>query len=273
MNLKEALKDKLTEKELKNFVKSFDIIGDIAILEIPKELEKKEKEIAEVVVKIHPRIKTVCKKSGERFGEFRLRKMKILFGKETETIHKEYGCKFKLDVTKVYFSPRESTERQRIAEQIKPKEKILVMFAGIGPYAIIIAKKQPKAKVYAIEINPDAYNYMVENIKLNKVEYQVIPILGDVNKECPKYFNFFDRIVMPLPKGAYEFLSLAIKCLKSKGIIHFYYWGGEDAFQKAEELIKNECKKLGKKYKILNKRKVLPYGPRTYKICIDFQVN
>jgi len=265
------LKEQLSDKELKQLKTSFDIIGDIIVIEIPKELRKKEKIIADALRKTHPHVKTILKKIGEREGKFRLRKFKKIFGEETETIHKEYGCIFKLDVTKVYFSPRESTERQRVAEKIKPNEKILVMFAGVGPYAIIIAKKQPSVKVYAIEINPDAVKYMIENVRMNKVGDRVIPILGDVAKKSEDFYGKCDRVIMPLPKGAYKYLKYAIKCAKPGGVIHFYYWAKEeDLFSECVDFIEKTAKKMGRKIEIVDKRKVLPYGPRKWKICVEF---
>lgn len=255
---------------------SFDIIGHIAILEFPKNLSLKEKKlIAKVVMSLNKHIKTVLEKLSERKGIYRIRKYRFLAGeKKFETIHKEYGCIFKLDPTKVYFSPRELTERQRIASQVKENEVVMVMFGGVAPYAIQIAKKQPKVKeVISIEINPIAVKYARENVKLNKVEDKVKIIEGDVREKCSEYFYKCDRVVMPLPLGAENFLDLAVKCLKKKGIIHFYNWGSEpNLFENAEKIIKEEMEKLNVKYKIINKRKVLPYAPRKWKVCIEIMV-
>ena len=262
----------------KNF--SFDIIGTVVIIELPAlSLRKKapkeiEKETVKYIRKTHPNVKTILKKQSNRKGEFRLRALKKIFGTETKTTHKEYGMQFRLDVAKAYFSPRESTERQRIAGQVKPKENVLVMFAGIGPYAIAIAKKQPKVgKIYAIEINPVAVKYMEENIRINNVGDKIIPISGDAKKKAKQFYDKCDRIVMPLPLEAHKFLSIALKCLKKKGTIHFYSIGkGNDLFSEPEKIIKKECKKEKVKYKIISRKKTLPYGPRRFKVCIEFSV-
>jgi len=251
----------------------FDVVGNIAIVEIPEELRKQEKEIAKNIAETQPHIKTVCKKNSERLGEYRLWKLKVIFGpKKTETIHSEYGCKYKVDVAKVYFSPREGTERQRIANQVKKGEHVMVMFSGVAPFAIAIAKKHPDANVYAVEINSHGHRYAKENVKLNHVTALVTPILGDVRKKCVPYFGKCDRVIMPLPKDAHLFLNVAIKCLKPEGgIIHFYHWAPEDnPFEDAIDLLKDAVlAEDDRKIKILNKHKVLPYGPRMYKICID----
>jgi len=274
--LKEALKEKLTEKQIKLVPKSFDIVGSrdraVAIVEIKDELKSKEKVVGEAILGICKPVKSVLKKTSERKGIFRLKNLKLIAGeRNTEIIHKEYGCLFCLNPRKVYFSPRESTERLRIASLIQPKENVLVMFGGISPFPIVLAKKQPKVyKVYSIEINPAAHKYALENIKLNKLEDKVFPMQGDVKKYVSKFKNKFDRIIMPLPKGAYEFLGLAIKMLKGKGWIHFYYWSREpNLFKEGEKLIKKIAEENNKKVKIANEKIVLPYGPKTYKIVFD----
>jgi len=254
---------------------SFDIIGHIAIIEVPERLKKKKKLLAKVIMSLNKHIKTVLEKASERKGIYRIRKYRFLVGeKNFETIHKEYGCIFKLDPTKVYFSPRELTERQRIASQVKENEVVMVMFAGVAPYAIQIAKKQPNVKeVIAIEINPIAVKYAKENVVLNKVQDKVKVIEGDVREKCKEFYGKCDRVVMPLPKGAEDFLDIAVNCLKRKGYIYFYNWGGEpNVFENAEKIVEEKMRKMGVEYKIINKRKVLPYAPRKCKVCLDIYV-
>jgi len=275
MSMREELAGKLSKKEMSFLRAGFDIIGNVAILEIPEELEAKKLVIAKVLLKIQKNVRTVCRKTSEREGTFRLRGLEVLAGNGTETEHRESGCVFRLDVSKVYFSPREGTERQRIASQVRPKETVMVMFAGVGPYAIAIAKKQPKVgKIYSIEINPDAVRYMRENIRINKVQERVEPVLGDVKKASKPFCGKCDRVVMPLPKEGFRFLGEAFMCLKPKGgIIHFYsYAHEENLFQEAEGLLKKAAKKAGRSIKILQRKKVLPYGPRVFKVCLDIKV-
>ncbi len=264
MDLKEALKAKLTEKELKHLKTSFDVIGHVAILEIPPELVKKEKLIAQTLLKLHKNVKTVCKKSSDRKGVYRLRKLKKLGGNGFETIHKESGCIFKLDPRKTYFSVRESTERLRLAQEIKPKEKVLVLFSGIGPFGIVAAKKQPGCTVDMVEINPQACKYADENIRLNKVSDRVKNYCGDIKKIHEK-LGKYDRIRMPLPETAYKFLDIAVQHCKKSGIIYLYCIMGDE-----NKEIENEIKKH--KLKILNKRNVLPYAPGVWKVCLELKV-
>jgi len=187
--LKQALKNKLTSNELKHLKTSYDTIGTIAILEIDKHLVKKQKLIAKALLRINKNIKTILKKSGEHTGVFRTQKLKYLAGKKTKiAIYKENNIILKLDVEKVYFSVRLSTERERIIKQIKPNEEILIMFSGCGPYPITISKNTKAKEITAIEINPIAHKYALENIKLNKI-HNVIALKGDVKEIIPNIYH------------------------------------------------------------------------------------
>ena len=274
MGLKEELAGKIPKGKMAFLRTGFDIIGDVAVIEIPPELESKKSIIAKALQRSQPHVRAVARKLSGREGEFRLRELELLVGKTTETVHRECGCDYKMDVAKVYFSPREATERQRIAEQVEPKETVMVFFAGVGPYAIMIAKKRKPAKVLAIEVNPDAVRYMKENVRMNKVQGKVEPILGDVKTLARRFYGKCDRVVMPLPKEGYKFLGEAFSCLKKKGgTIHFYYYSHEDdLYSDAEALVKKAAKKAGRSIRIIQRRKVLPYGPRVFKVCLDIKV-
>jgi len=255
---------------------SYDVIGSkekaVAIVEISDKFKGKEKKIAEEILKRHKNVKSVLKKLSSRKGIFRTREYELLLGdKNTEVIHIEHGYRLKLDPRKVYFSSREGTERQRSANEVKSGEIILVMFSGIASFPIAIARKQPKVgKIVAVEINQEANKYALENVRINKVSHKIIPINGDVKIVVPNLDTYFDRIIMPLPLEAYKFLELAVKYLKAKGIIDLYFIGkSPDFFLEKEDLIKLTVDKLGKNMKILDKRLILPYGPRFFKCLLE----
>ncbi len=146
-NLKYYLKSRLTAKELKLVPSSFDAVGDILIFsEFPKELAKKEKLIGQAILENYHHIKTVLKKTKKYSGRFRTPKLKVIAGeKRKEAIHKENNALIKLDVEKVYFSPRLANDRLRIARQVVPGERILVLFAGCGPYTFTLSKNSPSS--------------------------------------------------------------------------------------------------------------------------------
>jgi tRNA (guanine37-N1)-methyltransferase len=261
--------------------RSYDIVGSsdkaVAIVEIRDEGAAGEKEMAEQILRDNPSVKSVLKKLSERKGEFRNREYQLLAGDpNTQVLHKEHGYVLQVDPQKSYFSVREGTERQRIASQVKPNEIVMVMFAGVGPYAIAIAKAQPMAeKVIAVEINPDAVESMRYNVRVNKIAHKVVPVLGDVRDACKPWFGMCDRVVMPLPLGAESFLDVAVACGRPGSIVHLYGWGNEedgDIFAAAEKSISEQLGKLGRKYEIVGKRKVLPYAPGRFKVCVEFRL-
>jgi tRNA (guanine37-N1)-methyltransferase len=258
--------------------RSFDIIGSkrkaVAIIELPERLDDYELEIAEAIKRVHRNVSSVLSKESERLGEFRTRNLRLVAGDpDTEVMHRESGCYFKLDPRKVYFSPRESAERDRIAAKVVREELVLVMFSGVGPFPIRIAKRERSVKVTAVEVNPHAHNYCVENIHLNKVGSQVDPKLGDVRIVCPNLGKTFDRILMPLPKGAYKFLNVAIPLLRDEGVIHFYHWASkEDLFSKAEKFVAEAAENFGKGSMIIERRKVSQYSPNVWKIRVDARI-
>lgn len=274
-NLKYYLKDKLSKKELELVPSSFDMVGDIMIFsEFPKELVKKEKLIGNIILQNYHHVKTILKKTKKYSGKFRTPKLKVIAGeKRKETVCRENSVLIKLDVEKVYFSARMSSERKRIAEQIKPNESILVMFSGCGVYPLVIAKNTNCKEVYGIEINPIAHKYALENITINKLENKIKLFVGDVRKAMPKIKKKFDRILMPLPKSGEGFLDLSLKYIKKGGVIHFYDFLHEEEFFKAGEKIKKACQISRKKYKILRTVKCGQYSPRFYRVCVDFSVD
>jgi len=274
-NLKYYLKGKLTEKELALVPTSFDVVGDIIIFsEFPKELAKKEKLIGQTILEQYPHIKVILKKTKKYSGRFRTPKLRVITGeKRKETLCKENNIILKLDVEKVYYSVRMSSERKRIAELVQPHESVLVMFSGSGVYPLVIARNSKCKEAYGIEINPAAHKYASENVKKNKLEPKIRLFSGNVRKIMPKISKKFDRILMPLPKGGEDFLGLSLKYIKNKGIIHFYDFLHEGEFSKAEEKIKKACEASKKRYEILNVVKCGQYSPGFYRVCADFQVN
>jgi len=273
MNLKEALKGKLTIVEFSRLKTAFDNVGNIAIIEIDEELEPKEKMIAQTLIDMHKPITTVVKKVGIHKGELRLQTVKILAGKKTkETIHKESACRLKLNVEKVYFSVRLGTERLRISKLIKPDEEVLVMFSGCAPYPCVLSKNSSAKHITGVELNKDGHEYGLENVRLNKVK-NVDLYHGDVRKVVPKLKKKFDRVLMPLPKSAEDFLDIALGTVKKGGTIHFYdFLHIDDIPKSALAKIRKACKIAGKRYKTLSWNKCGSHAPRTFRICVDFKV-
>lgn len=271
--LKSIFEEKLTKNELELLPSSFDMVGNIIIFSgFPNQLSKKEKIIGKGILKNFRHFKSVFKKTKKYSGKFRTTKLKLLAGENNkETVHKENNVKLKLNVEKVYFSARLSEERKRISKKVRKNEKILVMFSGCGVYPLVIAKNTNAREIYGIEINPEAHRYALENIKLNKTN-NVKLFLGDVKKVLPKIKENFDRVIMPLPKGAENLLGLALNKIKKNGVIHFYSFAEENSYNNIKKIIKDECEKKKKKCKVLDIVKCGQFSPRVNRVCVDFRV-
>ncbi len=269
---KEALREILNEEEFAIAKSAYDHLGEIAIIEVPEELRHKEKEMAEALLHSNPFVKTVLRKDGIHDGVFRAQKMKYLAGKNTKIAeYKENRCTLLVNVEEVYFSARLSTERKRIAEQIRDGEDILVMFSGAAPYPCVFCKTTKAKSIVGVEINPAGHKYGLQNMKKNKCS-NVELYCGDVREVVPKLNRTFDRIVMPLPKTAEEFLDVALPVANDGAIIHLYAFYHEDDFHLAEEEIAKYCKQAGKKYEIQNVVKAGQHAPRTWRICVDVKI-
>jgi tRNA (guanine37-N1)-methyltransferase len=260
-----------------NMLSSYDIIGSIALIEIPYDLKKYQKEIAEFLMKKNKNIKSVAIRSSPTKGKYRIRKIKIIAGEKTsKTIAIESGCRFIVDLNKAYYSNRFSEERLRIAKQIKKNENILVPFAGVCPYPIIIEKKSNPKKIIAIEINKNAFKLGKKNIEINKCK-KIEFINADAKKELKKlrYTNFANRIIMPHPTEAEDFFPLIIKTAKKNAIIHLYLFKNKK--EKIEQIIQRLNKKISKKslrakLKLLNYKIVRPYSKDLDQIVLDIKI-
>jgi len=279
-DIRVLLTDKLEPWELKLVYKSYDIVGDIAIIRVPESFEERSKIIAEAVMQTHKRVKTVWRQARPVSGDFRLRGLEFVLGEgKTETLHREHGCVFKVDLEKCYFSPRLSYERMRIARQVQPREVILNMFAGVGCYSIVIAKHSEAEKIFSIDISPVAIHYMQENIKLNKAEERVIPVQGDAKKVIEERLqNVADRVLMPLPERAYEYLDYALLTLKpTGGWIHYYDFEHakkpEDPIEKVKTRVSEKLKKFNVDFEISFQRIVRGVGPNWFQVVLDIRVS
>ena len=272
--LKKSLENILSPSESEELFSSFDQIGEIIVLRNPDSLKSKKKIIGETLLDQVKTTRSVFYQSSPVEGEFRTRNLEILAGEDnTETEYKESGCRFLVDVEKAFFSPRLSTERERIANLTHDGEIIINMFGGIGMFSILAAKVS-KCTVYNIDINPNASLLCEKNIELNKLKGKIISLNGDSVKIIQdKLQNSADRVLMLLPERSDEFLETAILATKNNGVIHYYSHihadKKQDAAKFSEEHYLNNSKVESK---ILNSRIVRPVGPRFYQTVVDVQI-
>ncbi len=267
-----SYRDLLTEefRDIEKLPTGYDLLGNIAVIDAEAGDAKK---IARIVIRVNKGVETVVRKAGAVTGLYRTRRYLHVLGKKNFiSRYKENNCLFVFDIRKVFFSTRLAYERQRISKLVKKDEQVIVMFAGVGPFAIEIAKAMPSSKVIAMELNKHAYEAMLNNIKLNHVE-NVIPELGDVNRLAARHKNFADRIVMPLPKDSYNFLGAVLAVAKPNCIVHYYTFGSkESAFEDSEKRLREFFNMHGVKIRIVGKRVVRPYSAKEVEIVMDFKL-
>jgi len=258
-------------------IKSFDIIGDIAIIKIPDELVDDRRFIfAREIINSFPYIKVVYRQVEGVEGLFRLRRLEHLAGEErSTTIYREHGSRFWVDVERVYFSPRLSYERRRISTLVSKGERVLNMFAGVGTFTIHIAKKG--AKVYSIDINPYAISLHLINNRLNRVEDKISTVLGDSSK-ASEYVEDVDRVLMPLPELAIKYIPYALPLLKDGGWMHVYLHtryldDEEEALRTSEDLVSRNITDLGWRILTVRSRVVREVAVRTAQVVVDVEVS
>ena len=240
--------------------RSFDIFGEIAILRLIDDLKDHEKEIAEALLLSHKNIKTVCVDSGVH-GEFRIRNLRIISGENNfVSVHKENGMKFEADISKVYFSPRLATERERLSSLVKKEELVLDAFAGVAPFSISLAKKG--SKVLSLDSNPEAKMWALKNFIKNGIS------TGQYRYCTSKFEKFdfksekFDRIIMNNPTNSLPFLNMAMDLVTKKGVIHMYLISPKDnSFD-----ISNH---LNSGYNCTSKKEVHAYSPSSSLFVFD----
>jgi tRNA (guanine37-N1)-methyltransferase len=278
LTLIDFLTDKIPGHLLSFIPHAIDFIGTIAIVEVPKELENYKALIGSAILKTNKHTTTVLAKTGAVKGIYRIRKLQLIAGiKKTTTIYKEYGHAYHVDVAKAYFSPRLSTERNRVALLVKEGETVVDLFSGVGPFAVPIGKMHKNVLVYAIDVNPDAVNLLKRNIAINRVEKQIVPILGDSRQIVQKQLlGKANRIIMNLPETAINFVDVACEALKLEGgIIHYYcftkhYNPLETAkFQLMKAVKQNNRKKID----FVFAKKIREVAPYTWQVVLDAKIH
>ncbi len=277
--MKKRLRRLLSSDELTYIYNSYDIIGDIAVIRVTEKSRKYSKIVAEAIMNVHKNVKTVLAQTSPISGIFRLRKLEYVAGEDkTVTIHRESGCAFSVDVEKCYFSPRLLYERMRIAKQVRNGEVVVNMFAGVGSFSIIIANHSKVGKIHSIDANPTAFQFTQENVRLNRVYGKVIPIQGDAKEIIEKKLHHVaDRVLMPLPEKALEYLPHALLTLKKVGgWIHYYDF---EYAKKKDDSIRKAKLEVAEKLEVFNvifgfpfSRVVRTIGPHWYQVVLDIAI-
>ena len=259
---------------VKNIFRAYDVFGNVAVVKFSEEVKLKSKIIqAKKILNSNKSIKTVLEKTGKFKGRLRLMQTKYVAGEKTkEVLYRENSCNFRFNIDKTYFSPRLSNERKEIAEKVKKNNEVLVMFAGVAPFSIVIAKKSKAKRIVSNEINREANKYAKINVDLNNLKNKVEVIPGDIKKVAPKLKNKFDVIVMPRPQLKESFLKQAFRLSKKGTRIYYYDFCKKDGINLIADKVKSEAKKSRKKIKILKKKVAGEIAPYHVRCRIDIKI-
>ncbi|MHB8603743.1 MAG: class I SAM-dependent methyltransferase [Thermoplasmatota archaeon] len=254
---------------------SFDVIGDVVLFKVPRSLEAHAREIADAMLATIPNARCIALDHGVE-GELRVRRLEVLAGSErSETVHVENGVRLRVDPATCYFSPRLATERKRVADLVAPGERVLDLFAGVGPFAIVIARHAKPARVDAVDLNAEAVRYMRENIVVNKVDGVVFAHEGDARVLAGEYAGAserFDRVITNLPHGAHAFLEAVMPLVKSGGTWHYHCIQSEDDLARHLGELGARSRAMGRELSVTARREVRTYSPSERHFAVDFAV-
>ncbi len=269
---KQSLGQKLPG-DLAGIYRSYDIVGDIIVVKIPRSLEDRRAEIGRLLLEHNRSARLVLRVTGKTSPGVRTRALERIAGQgPTLTKHREHGAVYVVDVAKVFFSPRLSHERWRVAQQVQPGERIANMFAGAGCFSILIARHRP-ATVYSMDSNRDAVECMRLGVTSNRLAGRVLPILGDSERVSGGIAGI-DRVILPLPAKADRFLGIATRMLGRRGMIHHY----RECAGRRSDCVPRSLKELDDRlarveeeghFRVVESRVVRSVGPRKWHIAHD----
>jgi tRNA (guanine37-N1)-methyltransferase len=266
----------LDAQQVARLTKGIDIIGDIAILKVPNEFQGEKRHIAESLLDLAPNLRVVLEQIAPVSSQFRVRKLQCLAGEyRTETVHSEFGCRYRVNVETTYFSPRLSSERKRIADLVSRGECVVNFFAGVGSFSIMIARHSRPSTVYSFDINAAAVRYHSINNALNRVRDSIDVICGDANRlVAASLVGRADRVLLPLPELAFESLPIAKNALRNEsGMVHCYVFVDSNRRSEAGRHALSEISPalgwLGVATGDVEAHVVRSVGPCRYQVCLD----
>ncbi|MFC7177396.1 class I SAM-dependent methyltransferase [Halosegnis marinus] len=251
--------------DILGFEPSLERLGRIVVLD--EDDDARAREIADAVMASDLPCDTVVNRASKVKGEYRVREWDVLAGNGTETVHTEYGTEFLLDIAEVYFSPRLATERHRVVEQVEADEHAFDMFAGVGPFAVPMAKRG--TDVVACDLNPVAVEYLRGNAERNGVAERVTAREGDVREIATDYEGWADRVVANLPHSASAFADTAVALAGDDCVVHLYDIQHEDdPFAAGKRALREAA---GEEYEVRTEteRVVRSYAPHEVNVCLD----
>lgn len=273
MNLKKPLQSIIPEEMLEHVLRGYEVIGDVAIVSISPSFDHIERDIAQAILVAYPDLRLVAKRLSNHSGEFRIARLQKIGGDGSfGTVHREFGLSLHVDPENGYFSPRSSAERYRIARQVEPDEHVLVMFSGVGPFALMIGLHSQASEIIGVEKNSHAHRLALKNIEVNKKAKNIDFLCGDVLDILPRLKKNFDRVVMPLPLSGAKYMPLALRYLLPGGMLHFYDFQYKDEFEFSRTAVAEACHGVGRMVVDSAIHQCGHIGSRRYRVCVDAKI-
>jgi tRNA (guanine37-N1)-methyltransferase len=264
-----ARETQTTPADLLGFDPSYERLGDVVIVD--EDDPDRAREIADAVMASDLPAATVLNRASKVKGDLRVREWDVLAGEGTETTHREYGFAYRLDLARVYFSPRLATERHRVTGRVESGEFAVDMFAGVGPFAVPMAARG--AEVVGVDLNETAVEFLRENARRNGVTDRLTAVHGDVREVTPDYADRADRLVMNLPHSADEFVEAAVTLAGADCTVHYYDIQHEDdPFGPGRAAVEAAAEPAGYDVKVREERVVRSYAPHELNVCLDLRL-
>src|SRR6266571_5423742 len=249
---------------------SFDVVGDIAVIKIPEGLRSHREAIGRAILRWNPKIRVAAEDHGVK-GERRVRQIGFIAGeRRTTTVHVEHGLRYRVDLAAAYFSPRLASERRRIADLVHEGEVAADPFAGVGPYAILIAKRRRPRLVHASDANPIAVELLRSNVAANRAEHVEVRE-GDA-RTVLREIGPVDRVILGLPHSALQFLPDALAAIGPRGTIHLYRILEQAEETDTERNIRSLARTAGFRVVDLRRHHVRAYSPTQHHTAFDVTV-
>jgi tRNA (guanine37-N1)-methyltransferase len=249
---------------------SFDVVGDLAVIRLPKEIRPYRAAVGAAILRWNPRLRVVLEDRGVA-GPNRVRRVEGIAGEaRATTVHVEHGLRYHVDLAHAYFSPRLAAERKRVADSVGDGETVADPFAGVGPYAILIAKRRRPRVVYASDANPMAIDLLRANAAMNRADrVDIRP--GDARAVLEQVAPV-DRVILDLPHSALDFLPDAFAALGKAGVVHLY--GILESAEEAERetAVRSIARAAGLQVEDLRRRHVRAYSPSQFHTAFDVTV-
>jgi len=262
-----------TDEELDRAPSSWAVLGTVVLVDIAD--SPRPGEVGEALLDLHGGADTVLARGGIS-GAHREPDVEVVAGTgDTETVHTEHGTRYAMDLAEVMFSPGNKAERARMGEVVTAGERVVDMFAGIGYFTLPMARAG--ADVTAIERNPVAFRYLLENVRLNDVSETVHPYRADCRdvlaREDAETDVTADRVVMGY-YDAFEYLDSALGALEPGGTLHLHEATPEPlVFERPIERVETAATEQGRTVEALDTRRVKTHSEGVVHVVVDARID